>query len=204
LETDGKKVERVDSVVDGKVPEVEREQSGDTIASGNYAARPTPASETAPLSRKRRRNSGIGFFKAFKLLWIPLVIVVVLIGGGFAVSRLHGVFGSDKTVAYGDTRNDDAKPFNPKHMRYEIFGPPGTVAQISYFDENGDPAHVDAAALPWSLEFPVTGAAGIGSLAAQGESDNIGCRILIDGVIKSEKVATHEVSTFVSCQLKAA
>ena len=43
----------------------------------------------------------------------------------------------------------------------------------------------------------------IGSIAAQGNSDSIGCRILVDGVVKDEKV-THEVSAFTSCLLKAA
>ncbi len=118
------------------------------------------------------------------------------------MSRLHGIFGSEKRPSYGDTRIDTT-PSNPKHLRYEVFGPPGTVAEISYFGDNGDPQHVSGASLPWSLEFPITGAASIGSIAAQGDSDSIGCRILVDGVVKAEKV-THEVSAFTSCLLKAA
>ena len=88
-------------------------------------------------------------------------------------------------------------------MRYEVFGPPGTVAVISYFDVNGDPQHVDGVPLPWTLEFAITAATGIGSIAAQGDSDTIGCRILVGGKVKSEKI-THEVSAFVSCMLKSA
>jgi hypothetical protein len=124
--------------------------------------------------------------------------------GGFTVSRLHGIFGSDKSLSYADTRTDDTKTYNPKHLRYEIFGPPGTVADVSYFDANGEPHHDDGVKLPWSLEFPMSGAATIGSIAAQGDSDSIGCRILVDGVVKAEKIAQHEVSTFTSCMLKAA
>ena len=119
------------------------------------------------------------------------------------VSRLHGVFGTDKSVSYGDTRNDETKPFNPKHLRYEIFGPPGTLADISYFDSNGDPQSLDGIRLPWSLEFPITAATGVGSIAAQGDSDSIGCRILVDGLVKAEKI-TDQVSAFTSCLLKAA
>ncbi len=118
------------------------------------------------------------------------------------MSRLHGIFGSEKHQSYADTKVD-TKPSNPKHLRYEIFGPPGTVADISYFGDDGDPQHVDGVSLPWSLEFAITGAASIGSIAAQGDSDSIGCRILVDGVVKAEKV-THEVSAFTSCLLKAA
>jgi MmpS family membrane protein len=127
----------------------------------------------------------------------------VIGAGGLTVSRLHGVFGSDKSVSYGDTKNDETKPFNPKHLRYEIFGPPGTLADISYFDSTGDPQSLEGVRLPWSLEFPITAATGVGSIAAQGDSDTIGCRIVVDGVVKAEKT-TDQVSAFTSCLLKAA
>jgi Mycobacterium membrane protein len=142
-------------------------------------------------------------FRVLRRLWIPLVILVVIGAGGLTVSRLHGVFGSEKRVSYGDTRVDEAKPFNPKHLRYEVFGPPGTVAEISYFDVNGDPQFVHGAGLPWSVEFAITAATVAGSLVAQGDSDSIGCRIVVDGVVKAEKI-TNEVSAFTSCALKAA
>ena len=143
------------------------------------------------------------FFRVLRRLWIPLVVLAVIGAGGLTVSRLHGVFGSEKHLSYADTRIDNTQPSNPKHLRYEVFGPPGTVADISYFGEDGDPQHVDGVSLPWSLEFAITGAASIGSIAAQGDSDSIGCRIIVDGVVKAEKV-THEVSAFTSCLLKAA
>jgi hypothetical protein len=142
-------------------------------------------------------------FRALRRLWIPLVVLAVIGAGGLTVSRLHGIFGSEKPTSYADTRIDNSKPSNPAHLRYEIFGPPGTLADISYFGDNGDPQHVEGVSLPWSLEFPISGAASIGSIAAQGDSDSIGCRILVDGVVKSEKI-THEVSAFTSCLLKAA
>ena len=132
------------------------------------------------------------------------MVLAVIAAGGLTVSRLHGIFGSEKSQPYGDTKANDSKPFNPKQLRYEIFGAPGTSADISYFDGNGDPQHQEGVALPWSLEFPITSAAGIGSIAAQGDSDRIGCRILVDNEVKSEKIVDHEVSAFTSCLLKAA
>ena len=139
-------------------------------------------------------------FRVLRRLWIPLVVLVVIAVGGFTVSRLHGLFGSEKGLPYADTRVDN-KPYNPQHLRYEVFGPPGTVALISYYDDNGAPQHVDAASLPWSLEFAITAATGIGNVAAQGDSDSIGCRIVVDGVVKAENTS-HEVSAFTSCMLK--
>ena len=130
-----------------------------------------------------------------------MVILLVIAGGGFTVTRLHSVFGSENRPLYADTKINDTKPFNPKHMTYEVFGPPGTVANISYFDAHADPRRVNGARLPWSVEFASTDATAVGSVAAQGTSDSLGCRILVDGVVKAQKI-THEASAFTSCKLK--
>ena len=92
---------------------------------------------------------GFAIFGVLRRLWIPLVILAVIGGGGWTVSRLHAVFGSEKRPLYADTRVNDTTSFNPKHMTYEVFGPPGTLASISYFDVNADPQRVEEARLPW-------------------------------------------------------
>ena len=134
-------------------------------------------------------------------LWIPLVILVVIGAGGWTVSRLHGAFGAEKQRLYTDTRIGNTTSFSPKHMTYEVFGPPGTVASISYFDVDADPRRVEEAPLPWSVEFASTEATALAGVAAQGTSDSLGCRILVDGVVKAQKI-THEASAFTSCKLK--
>jgi hypothetical protein len=136
-------------------------------------------------------------------VWIPLLVLVVVAAGGFTVSRLHGIFGSEKRPSYADTKVNNPKPFNPKHLTYEVFGPPGTVASIGYFDSNGEPQHIDGAPLPWSLKFEITKAAAMGTILAQGDSDTIGCRIILDDEVKAEKVS-NEVNAFTSCVLKSA
>jgi hypothetical protein len=136
-------------------------------------------------------------------LWIPLVILMVIAAGGLTVSRLHGIFGSEKRPSYADTKINDTKPFDPKRLSYEIFGPPGTVASISYFDVNADPQRVDEARLPWSLEFATTDATAVGSVVAQGDSDSIGCRIVVDREVKAQRIS-NEVNAFTFCLLKAA
>lgn len=195
------------AVIDGSLPDVEQTQPGVTDwPRQDTAGQPTDQSPPAPQAKgsagKGRRNQG-SVLKSLGRLWIPLVVIAVLAAGGLTVYRLHGIFGSEKSLSYGDTKNDKAKPYNPKKMKYEIFGPPGTSAQISYFDEEGNPVHTEAT-LPWSLEFPISAAAGIGSIAAQADSETVGCRISVDGVVKDEKTTTHEVSSFISCLLKAA
>lgn len=118
------------------------------------------------------------------------------------MSRLHNIFGAEKRPAYADTQINNPKPADPKHLTYEVFGPPGSVAKVSYFDANGDPRRVDEARLPWSLTFAMTDAT-MGNVVAQGDSDSLGCRIVVDGVVKAEKI-THEVSAFTFCTLKDA
>lgn len=197
------------AMLKGNLPDIdpaESDAASERQGLGTDQQRPSERrnSQTDYTPRQGRRGPRSVLARALKRLWIPLVILTVLGVGGFTVAKLHGVFGSDKSLSYGDTKIEDTKPFNPKQLRYEIFGPPGTVADISYFDGDGEPRSVDNASLPWSLEFPITGAAGVGSIAAQGDSDSLGCRILVDEVVKDEKIVTHEVSTFTSCLLKAA
>lgn len=200
----------MDAVIKGNLPDVDPVVSdADTAGDCDTGEQPRRrldrfgrGRQTA--SRMRRRGLGSAIVRTLGRLWIPLVILAVIGAGGFTVSKLHGIFGSDQTISYGDTRIEETKPFNPKPLRYEVFGPPGTLADISYFDGAGEPQSVDGASLPWSVEFPITAATGIGSIAAQGDSDSIGCRIVVDGVVKEEKIVTHEVSSFTSCLLKAA
>ena len=130
-------------------------------------------------------------------------MLAVIGAGGFTVSRLHSIFGNEKRQSYADTQLADTKPFNPKRLTYEVFGSPGTVASISYFDINTDPQFIKNVSLPWSLQFDITKTTAIGSIMAQGDSDNIGCRITVDDEVKAEKVS-NEVNAFTSCLLKAA
>jgi hypothetical protein len=134
-------------------------------------------------------------------IWVPLVVLVVAVAGGFTVSRLHSIFGSDNRPAYADTQKDEA-PYNAKHVTYEVFGPPGTVASISYFDVNSIPTFIENATLPWSLEFPIGDTTAVGSVMAQGDSDSIGCRILVDKTVRSEKIK-DAFRAFTSCSVTA-
>ena len=135
--------------------------------------------------------------------WIPLVVLAVLLVGGFIVFRVHGYFGSEKRESYADSNLKNPEPFNPKRITYEVFGPPGTVADNSYFDVNADPQRVDGAPLPWSLHITTTKAAVMGNLVAQGNSNSIGCRITVDDVVKAERIS-HEVNAYTFCVVKSA
>jgi hypothetical protein len=141
--------------------------------------------------------------QVLRRVWIPLLILAVIGAGGLTVARLHGVFGSENGGAYSGPQTNSAARFEAHHLTYEIFGPPGTVATISYFDANAEPQHVEGARLPWSLTFETTAATAVEKVVAQGDSGSIGCRILIDGVVKAEKIVNHEASALTYCKPKS-
>jgi hypothetical protein len=138
-----------------------------------------------------------------KRAWIPLVVVAIVAVAGFSVYRLRGVFGVHDHGSAVSAISDDIKPFNPKHVTYEVFGPDGTVANINYLDITAQPQRVADVTLPWSLSATTTQPAVSVNVVAQGDSDEIGCRIIVNGVVKDERSATGlNAQTF--CLVKAA
>ena len=136
--------------------------------------------------------------------WLPLLVLVAIVLGGFVVHRMHGVFGSDNEITReGSGIANDAKPFNPKRVTYEVFGPPGAVATINYLDLSANPQSLKRVPLPWLLTLTTTSPATSPILLAQGNAETIGCRITVDGKVKDEKSADG-VDAFTFCQVKSA
>jgi hypothetical protein len=136
-------------------------------------------------------------------VWIPLVMVVVIVVGGFAVLRIRGVFGSHTLETYAGSMSDTDNNSDPKHLTYEIFGLPGASADINYIDEEGEPHQIVGAALPWSHTVITNAPSMTGNVLAQGDGDTIGCRISADGEVKEERTS-HHVSAYVYCFVKSA
>jgi len=130
--------------------------------------------------------------------WMLLVAVLVVAVAGFAVYRLNGIFGSQDVTSTASGAENNIVPFNPKHVVMEVFGPPGTVATITYTDVNAQPQRVDAAALPWAYDTTTTQPAVFVNVSAQGDSDSIGCRIKIDDVVKDERTV-NTLNAFTYC-----
>jgi hypothetical protein len=53
------------------------------------------------------------------------------------------------------------------------------------------------------LQFAITETSAVGSVVAQGDSDDIGCRIIVDDEVKAERIS-NQVNAFTSCLLKSA
>jgi Mycobacterium membrane protein len=135
--------------------------------------------------------------------WVPLVIMVLVAIAGFAVYRLHGAFGVHSATSAVGARADDIRPFNPKDVMLEVFGPPGTVADINFLDVDASPQRVNEVRLPWTYSVATTAPAVSVNVVAQGDADVIGCRITVNGDVKDQRtVAGIHPQTF--CLVKSA
>ncbi|BBA86577.1 MULTISPECIES: MmpS family protein [Mycobacterium] len=145
----------------------------------------------------------ISVLNALKRTWIALVILAVVVIAAFSVNRLRSYFGvhDDRPLTSGVS--DDIKPFNPKHVVYEVFGPPGTVANINYLDVEAQPQRVSGVTLPWTLAVTTTLPSVSVNVVAQGDTDQIGCRIIVNGEVKDER-SENEVNAQTFCLVKSA
>lgn len=138
-----------------------------------------------------------------KKLWIPLVVVLVLVIAGFTVLRLRTFFGEQDNRPITSGGADDIKPFNPKKVVYEVFGPPGSIANINYLDINAQPQKVANAPLPWTLSVVTTLPSVSVNVIAQVDTDQVGCRIIVNDEVKDERsVSGVNAQTF--CIVKSA
>jgi Mycobacterium membrane protein len=137
-----------------------------------------------------------------KRAWVPLVVVAAVVLGGVAVDRLRGIFGSD---AIFTATGSSAEPLEPSHIKqvtYEVYGPSGTTGSVSYLNKNAQPEQVDFTSLPWTFTITTTVPAVIASVVAQGNSDDIGCRITVNGELKDERSSAGRHAQ-TSCLVKA-
>lgn len=134
--------------------------------------------------------------------WLPLLIVAVVMVGGFAVARVKTFYGANNNAVTTSSRQDDSKPFKPKVVKYEVFGS-ASHANVNYLDLSADPERVDSAPLPWTLVLSTTAPSVFPNISAQSDGDVLGCRITIDNEVKDEKI-TKGVHALTFCLVKSA
>lgn len=141
----------------------------------------------------------IGYLKR---AWIPLLVVIVVVVSGFTVHRIRSFFGSDGIITTPKVFADDPKPFDPKVVKYEIWGEAGS-ANLNYLDLDAKPKRLDGASLPWSLTLETSAPSAAPILLAQSKGDSISCRITVDDEVKDERTATG-VDALTYCFVKSA
>lgn len=138
-----------------------------------------------------------------KRVWVPLVVALAAVAGTLAVVNLRGVFGSGEIFRWDGSGSSVIESINEKRVVYEVFGPGDASGGISYLNEGTQPVQTSFTTLPWSYTMTTTSPAVIGNLVAQGDGDEIGCRITVNGDVKDEHFATgHHAQVF--CLVKAA
>ncbi|WP_049773457.1 MmpS family transport accessory protein [Segniliparus rotundus] len=134
-------------------------------------------------------------------IWLPLIIVSVVILASFAVYRIHGIFGSESVQAKEIKDNTD--PVLPKEVTYTITGPAGTHGEVNYVDDRTTPHKAQFTSLPWTLTVTTKLNSMFAQVVAQGDSDHIGCQIVVNGEERDhETVSGYHSNVF--CLVKSA
>src|ERR1700758_3224898 len=135
---------------------------------------------------------------------MPLLLVILISLGTYAVVRIRDTFGANAAVASGEGNADNTKPFNPKHITYEITGASGGRVDVDYLDENGQPHRVDAAPTPWSYTVVTTLPSMSANIVAQGSTavDALRCRVIVDGQVRDDR-HSDDYQPFIYCLVKS-
>ncbi|MDT5206827.1 MAG: hypothetical protein QOD34_3463 [Mycobacterium sp.] len=134
--------------------------------------------------------------------WIPLLLIVVLSVSALVVTRLHKVFASQDLNANSGAGIKIVQ-FNPKVVKYEIYGAPGTTANINYWDADANTHQINDAPLPWTFTLSTTLPTVSANIMAQTDGGYIGCRITVDGELREHQSSDgHNAQTF--CLVKSA
>lgn len=143
-------------------------------------------------------------YRFLRKAWLPLLLVVVVAVGAYAVVRIRDTFGKPATAAAADANSGLTEPFNPKHITYEVSGAPGGSVDVDYLDENGQPHRVDAAPLPWSFTVVTTLPSMSANIVAQAGAgtDSLRCRVVVDGQVRDDR-STDGYQPFVYCLVKS-
>lgn len=133
--------------------------------------------------------------------WLPLVIVVALALGGLCMWKVHQSSAPGPVLAVNPPQAPEE--FTPKRLTYELFGDIGSGGLLDYIDIDGHPHEVELTDLPWSHTETTTLTVVSGSISAQVHGGQVGCRMLVNDVVRDEQSATRQDAD-VTCRVKSA
>lgn len=141
-------------------------------------------------------------YRALQRFWIPLLLVVIVAVGAYAILRIRGSLGHEgPNLAEGSAITEN---FNPKHITYEVTGS-GGAANLNYLDENGQPHLVENATLPWSFTIVTTLPSMSANILAQGDRNvrDLRCRVTVDDMVRDDRTSADTVKPFIYCLVKS-
>ena len=142
-------------------------------------------------------------FRLLTRAWLPLLLVVVVALGAYAVVRIRDS-ANVAPAAGADANSGLTEPFHPKHITYEVTGSPGGTVNVNYLDQNGQPHRVDAAPMPWSFTIVTTRPSMSANIVAQADAgvDSLRCRVVVDGQVRDDR-STDDYKPFIYCLVKS-
>jgi hypothetical protein len=132
---------------------------------------------------------------------MPVVAVVAVGLGAVCVWKVHEFSAPGPVIAVNPPQAPEE--FTPKRLTYELFGSIGEGGMVDYVDVDQHPHRIDLTTLPWSHLETTTLTVVSGSISAQVHGGQIGCRILVDDVVRDEQSDTHQDAD-VTCRVKSA
>ncbi|ORA35365.1 MmpS family transport accessory protein [Mycobacterium aquaticum] len=133
--------------------------------------------------------------------WIPLVAVIALGVGALCMWKVHQMSDPGPVLA---VEPPQAPPeFTPKKLTYEVYGTVGDSGMLSYVDVDGHPHKVELDALPWSHSETTVLTVVSGSISVQVHGGQVGCRILVDDVVRDEQ-SNERQDADITCRVKSA
>lgn len=133
--------------------------------------------------------------------WMPLVAVVAVGLGLLCMWKVHQFSEPEPVITVNGPQAPDE--FNLKRITYEVFGSAGDGGKLVYVDIDGHPHQVDVTTLPWSHTETTTLTVASGSISVHVQGGQVGCRMLVDGVVRDEQSGSHEDAD-VECRVKSA
>jgi hypothetical protein len=134
-------------------------------------------------------------------VWLPLVTVIAVAVGALCMLKVHQASAPGPVLAVNPPQAPEE--FVPKELTYELFGDVGSGGLLSYIDIDGHPHTVDITELPWSHTETTTLTVVSGSISAQVHGGQVGCRMLVNGVVRDEQSSTRQDAD-VTCRVKSA
>ncbi len=133
--------------------------------------------------------------------WMPLVAVIAVGVGLLCMWKVHQFSEPEPVITVNGPQAPEE--FNPKRLTYEVFGSTGEGGTLVYIDIEGHPHQVDVTTLPWSHTETTTLTVVSGSVSVHVHGGEVGCRMLVDGVVRDEHSANHQDAD-VQCRVKSA
>jgi len=132
---------------------------------------------------------------------MPMVAVVVVGVGLLGMWKVHQFSEPEPVITVNGPQAPDE--FNLKRITYEVFGSAGAGGKLVYVDIDGHPHQVDVTTLPCSHTETTTLTVASGSISVHVQGGQVGCRMLVDGVVRDEHSDNHE-NADVECRVKSA